>query len=174
MGKILTKEIAQKLLEKADSVDLSKYSELEEDAAQILVGFPSYLDLKGLKTLTDKVARALLPHESGLYLNGLQKITDSLASILSKYRGCDLRLEGIKKISDFAARTLAKFKGSLSLGLTELSDKQAGLLGKHFSDNSPVFALHVAKGRVEDRGVVPIGLGSLCVIDSGETLGSES
>jgi len=28
MGKILTKEIAQKLLEKADSADLSKYLEL--------------------------------------------------------------------------------------------------------------------------------------------------
>jgi hypothetical protein len=145
MGKILTKEIAQKVIEKADSADLSKYSELEDDAAQILAGFPSYLNLKGLKTLTDKAARALLPHESGLYLNGLQKITDSLASILSNYQGYDLRLEGIKKISDSAARTLAKLKNSLSLGLTELSDKQAGLLAKHFSDNSGNLSLQKLK-----------------------------
>jgi len=141
MGKILTKEIAQKLLGKADSADLSKYSELDEAAAKILAAFPCYLDLKGLKSLTDKAARALLPHESGLYLNGLQEITGSLASILSKYQGCDLRLGGIKKISDSAARTLSKFKESLSLGLTELSDKQAGFLGKHFSDNSGLLSL---------------------------------
>ena len=37
-----------------------------------------------------------------------------------------------------------------------------------------VFAFHISKGGVEDRGVVPIGLGPLCVINPGETLGSES
>ena len=135
MGKILTKEIAQKLLEKADSADLSKYLELEEDAAQILAGFPSALELNGLKSLPDKAARALLPHESGLYLNGLQAITDSLATILCKYRGSVLYFEGIRKISDSAVKILARFKRSLSLGLTELSEHQASLLSKRTRNN---------------------------------------
>ena len=39
---------------------------------------------------------------------------------------------------------------------------------------TPVFALHIAKGGVEDRGVVPIGLGPLGVVDPLKTFGSES
>ena len=36
-----------------------------------------------------------------------------------------------------------------------------------------VFTFHISKGCVENRGVVPIGLGSLCVIDPGEAFGVE-
>jgi len=135
MGKILTKEIAQKLLGKADSADLSKYSELDEAAAKILAAFPCYLDLKGLKSLTDKAARALLSHKAGLHLNGLQEVKDSLAIVLCKYRGSVLHLDGIKKISDSAVKTLARFKRSLSLGLTELSEHQASILSNRAGNN---------------------------------------
>ena len=37
-----------------------------------------------------------------------------------------------------------------------------------------VFTFHITKGGVEDRGVVPIGLGLLCVVDPFKTFGSES
>ena len=39
---------------------------------------------------------------------------------------------------------------------------------------TPVFAFHIAKGGVEDRGVVPIGLGPLGVVDPFKTFGIES
>ena len=49
------------------------------------------------------------------------------------------------------------------------------LEGMEIADEATtVFAFHISKGGVQDRGVVPIGLGSLCVIDPGETLRSES
>ena len=41
-------------------------------------------------------------------------------------------------------------------------------------ESTTVFALHIAKGGVEDRGVVPIGLGPLGVVDPLKTFGSES
>lgn len=49
------------------------------------------------------------------------------------------------------------------------------LEGMEIADEAtPVFALHVAKGGVEDRGVVPVRLGLLGVVDPLKTFGSES
>lgn len=138
MGKILTKEIAQKLLAKGESSELSKYTDLASDAAEVLASFPGHLELNGLKKLDEKVAKAFMRHEGGcLFLNGLTEISEPLAGTLAKYQGWGIELEGVAKISDAVAQALAKFKkGSLSLGLTELSECQARLLGKHSCKDS--------------------------------------
>ena len=42
------------------------------------------------------------------------------------------------------------------------------------NEAASVFAFNVTKSSVEDRGVGPVGGGTLSVIDARETLGSES
>ena len=50
---VLTKEIAEKFLADEDSVDLSEFTAIEDDAAESLSKYNGDLDLSGLTELSD-------------------------------------------------------------------------------------------------------------------------
>ena len=54
--KVLTKEIAEQFLEDEDSVDLSEFTAIDDDAAEVLSGSEWMLELDGLTTLSDAAA----------------------------------------------------------------------------------------------------------------------
>ena len=63
----LTKEIVEDL----DSVDLSEFTQLDDDAAEALAKHEGQLNLSGLTSLSDAAAEALAKHEGFLVLSGL-------------------------------------------------------------------------------------------------------
>ena len=144
--KVLTKEIAEQFIEDEDSVDLDEFTEIDDDAAEILVNFweeedfnedcswegvnPGYLN--GLTKLSDSAAQSL----SRIYLDlmGLTALGDSPGHLALAERlvdGEDVWLESLTTISDAAAEILSKASESLSLsGLKTLSDAAAESLSK--------------------------------------------
>ena len=95
-SKILTKEIAEQFLKDEDSVNLSEYTSLDDDAAQLLAKIKGrYIDLSGLVALSDTAAQEL-----------------------AKFNGAKLELNGLTTLSDATAGALAKMKGTLTLGDT--------------------------------------------------------
>jgi hypothetical protein len=113
--KVLTKELAEQFLADEDSVEISKFTAIEDDAAESLSKC-DYLYL---------------------YLDGLTELSDAAAEILSgAYRNhgkwYHLSLNGLTELSDAAAESLGKNVGELGLnGLTELSDAAAESLSQH-------------------------------------------
>lgn len=112
--RVLTKEIAQQFLADELSVDLSQFTAIDDDAAEVLSRHayteePSLmdgneeLDLSGLEVLSSVAAEHLSGHPGRLILNGLDNICDEAANHLSKHRGAFLGLNGLSSISDAAA-----------------------------------------------------------------------
>jgi hypothetical protein len=83
-GKVLTKAIAEKFLKNKNSVDLSEFTSIDDNAAQALARHKGYLDLSSLTSLSDTAAHALAPHKGHIFLNGLQKLSANGASQLVK------------------------------------------------------------------------------------------
>jgi len=75
--KVLTKEIVGEFLKNADSIDLSDFISIEDDAAQILAQHKGDLRLKGLKSLNDAAAYSLAK---------LSGVTPSSASVVPVLR----------------------------------------------------------------------------------------
>jgi hypothetical protein len=70
--KRLTKEIAEQFLADQDSVDLSDFTDLDDEAAEILCGYEGErLHLDGLTSLSDMAAEDLREYSGSLSLNGL-------------------------------------------------------------------------------------------------------
>jgi hypothetical protein len=117
--KLIDAEVARRYLE-SESIDLSKATELTDEAAKLL---PKSQGTEA-NDWSDKVGW-------DLNLNGLTELSDAAAESLSKYEDC-LYLDGLTELSDAAAESLSKHKGELGLrGLTELSDAAAESLSKH-------------------------------------------
>jgi hypothetical protein len=83
--KILTKKIAERLLAdcgSADSLYLDEFTNIEDDAAEVLTQHKGDLFLNGLRDMSVGVAKALAQHKGELWLGGLVNITISLAEAL--------------------------------------------------------------------------------------------
>ena len=113
--KLLTKEIAEQFLADEDSVDLSEFTAIEDDAAEVLSKHKDVLCLDGLTSLSNAAAESLSKHkgdeedETYLSLNGLTSLSDPAAESLSKHEGA-LVLNGLTSLSDPAAESLSKGK----------------------------------------------------------------
>jgi hypothetical protein len=133
--KVLTKEIAVQFLTDRDSVDLSDFITIDNEAARILSQVEGKLDLAGLEYFAETpdhlaLVEKLSQHDGDLYLAGLTELSDAAAESLSKHEG-DLDLGSLTSLSDAAAESLSKHEGEINLkGLTELSDAAAQSLTK--------------------------------------------
>ena len=111
---VLTKEIAEQFLADEDSVDLSEFTAIEDDAAEALASSPNCLDLGGLLSLSDQAAANLAKH------NPTNARVES-----STYQ--TLCLGGDKDFIEISANVLLqllKYIGSVRLGFDP--DKQRG------------------------------------------------
>ena len=63
--KVLTKEIAEQFLADEDSVDLSEFTAIEDDAAASVSKHKGDLNFGGLKSLSDAAALSLSKYEGG-------------------------------------------------------------------------------------------------------------
>ena len=139
-AKILTKQIAERFLKDEDSVDLQRFTSIEDAAAQALAHYEGTLSLNGLKKLSDAAAQALARHKGGLSLRGLKKLSDVAAQALARHKGDCLNLSGLTSLSDSPghvalAQALARHKGRLYLyRLASLSDGAAQALAQHKGD----------------------------------------
>ncbi len=143
--KRLTKEVAEQFLADDESVDSREFTELDDEAAEILRKHEGHLNLSGLTSLSDSAAKSLCgkneepTNESlenyDLLLNGLTSLSDAAAESLSKYKDF-LGLNGLETLSDAAAESLSRYENEvLSLsGLTSLSDAAAESLSKYKGD----------------------------------------
>ena len=98
-AKILTKQVAKKFIKGSGKVDLSTYTSIEDDAAEVLALHKRRLDLHGLKKLSDSAALALSKHKGPIYLVNLTHLSDAAASALACHEG-HLQLWGLCEISD--------------------------------------------------------------------------
>ena len=116
----LTKSIARSFLE-GKPENLSKYTAIDFDAADILKRCDGELILDGLITLPDAVAAVLATHNGWLSLDGLKNLSSAAAKSLATHRGI-LSLGGLSSLTDELAVTLAEHQGELYLqGLQNLS-----------------------------------------------------
>ena len=124
--KVLTKEIAEQFLVDVDSVDLTGFTAIEDDAAESLNKREIYLGLDSLTDLSDAAAENLSKHKGHLGLGSLTKLSDDAAESLSKHEG-DLNLLNLTELSDTAAQHLAKHS-KLTLNLDNLPESAAKIL----------------------------------------------
>ena len=103
----LSVEDVEQFLTDSDEVDLSQFSHLEDDAAELL---------------------SISEHQGSLDLSGLERLSKEAAEALAKYQG-SLDLSGLKRLTTPAAEALAKYQGKLDLsGLTSLSAAAVAIL----------------------------------------------
>jgi len=146
--KVLTKEIAEQFLADEYSVDLSEFTAIEDDAAEVLSSsLQGFMSLDGLTEIPDSIAKLLFtgepyqpngdpfkpddntPLAANVSLNGLSAISDSVAASIGKYRREDVSLRGVAELTDFAAEELSSAL-DLTLGISSLSDASAKHLGR--------------------------------------------
>ena len=106
--KVLTKEIAEQFLADEDSVDLSEFTAIEDDAAEVLSGYEGWaFMLDGISELSVAAAESLSKCESYLSLAGLRNITDAVAERLCSGKLQEINLDGVTDITDDAILLLA-------------------------------------------------------------------
>lgn len=130
--KVLTKQIAEKLLKTDTTDELDKFTAIDEEAAVALAAFGG-LSLNSLTTLSPAAAAALgrtLVTEgewNSLQLHAL-KLSPDIARRLTKYRGQQLCF-GCNAVSVEILKSLRAFKGQLWLGeVMRLDDAAAAEL----------------------------------------------
>lgn len=121
----LTRLIASQFLADDASVDLSVFSSIDDDAAEILTGYRNedFLSLGGLIQLPGSVAEILgSGYPGSLDLRGLKTLSDAAASGLARSQGESMCLDGLTSLSDVTAQYLSNYSGLIWLGgLTHLS-----------------------------------------------------
>lgn len=137
---ILDKTVAESFMEDSSSVDLSTYTEITVEAAEVLSGYgkregdrpDGQLDLSGLMEISEECAEALENHSGEINLYGLNELSPKIASKLGKKSGT-LLLNGLNTISLEVAEALAgQSDGYLCLdGLESIDMEIAGALSKH-------------------------------------------
>lgn len=123
--KTITKEIAQQYLKDSGSIALHTFTELDDEAAEVLGKSDGWLNLNGLTHLSDSAAEGLASHSHRLSLNSVRSVSDETARILSSRKGGTLELGGAKNVSATAVNWLASYPGCLELGVVTLSDDNA-------------------------------------------------
>lgn len=93
--KLLTKEIAEQLIDNEDSVDLREFTGIEDAGAESLAGYDGSLDLPSLTSISDAAAESLSKHEFGLCL-GVEELSGAAALSLSHYEKDMLHLPFLK------------------------------------------------------------------------------
>ena len=136
----LDKKVAESFMEDSSSVDLSTYTEIPAEAAEVLSGYgkregdrpDGQLDLSGLTEISEECAEALENHAGETNLYGLNDISPEIANKLAKKTGA-LLLNGLKTISLEVAEALSNHSdGYLSLdGLEGIDEDIAEALAKH-------------------------------------------
>ena len=122
--------VAEKFIQRKDSVYLEEFSSIDDAAAEILSKHEGWLGLEGLNELSDAAAESLAKHKNWLNLSGLKKLSDSVAESLSKHKG-GLQFDGLSELSDEAFGSRSHLRGGLVLrGLTKLSDVAAEYLSE--------------------------------------------
>ena len=117
---VLTKEIAEQFLADHNSVDLSEFTAIEDDAAEVLSGYEQSLYLSDVTILSDAAAESFSTHVGDLYFSGIHCLSDAAAQSLSKHQG-HLDLSGLEELPMDAAASLGKHQGVVDLsGLTSL------------------------------------------------------
>ena len=77
----LTKEIAEDL----KSINLSKFTHLDDDAAEVLGNHEGCLDLSGLMSLSKAAAKAPGKHSGDLILKNITSLSDTAAEALAEH-----------------------------------------------------------------------------------------
>lgn len=136
----LDKKFAEKFMDDSSSVNLSIYTEITVEAAQVLAGYgkregdrpDGQLDLSGLTEISEECAGALEKHAGEINLYGLNEISPKVANKLGKKSGT-LLLNGLNTISLEVAKELANHSdGYLSLdGLESIDEDIAEAMAKH-------------------------------------------
>jgi len=126
--KMLTRKIAEGYLQD-QRCDLSAFTALEDEAAEILSSHPDFLNLDGLKTLSDRSAEWLGRHVHSLYLNGVASLSDAAAAGLGAHQK-NLRLNGLANLTQVAAENLSSCRDLELDGLTSLDAAAASALSK--------------------------------------------
>ena len=125
--KVLAAKIAQKAI-KDGEYDFSKYSEIDDAAAEFLAEHEGYIKLDGIRELSESLARFFANHKGGLSLSGVSKLSDEAAALLSNRQG-SLELNGLKTLSKQSAHHLIQRPESLYLnGLKDISDELVEIL----------------------------------------------
>ncbi len=84
----------------------------------------------GQLELSDAAAENLSKLEGPLCLDSLTGLSDTAAEFLSRHKGESLSLGKLTELSDVAAESLSKYEGNLSIGLDNLPESAAAILGK--------------------------------------------
>jgi hypothetical protein len=135
---VLTKQIAEEFCSSKSEFDLSKYTDITDEAAAILGQYdgsgysgPNIL-LPGITRLGEAAAKSLFGFEGILELLNLETLSLTPSSLKD---GTQLRADltlGLTELSDESAAALSSTKGSLCLDqLQTLSDSAAACLAKH-------------------------------------------
>ena len=154
--KVLTKEIAEQFLVDVDSVDLTGFTAIKDDAAEILSGHAGDLSLLGLRTLSDPAVENLSKHKGRLEL-GLRELSDTGAKSLSRHKGI-LRLYRLMALTDRASNYLSQHVEKIIFNRPRLSPVAAESLNHHDSvrydlpftwcrDKHALFGFFVANNR---------------------------
>jgi len=126
---LLTKKIAEQFLTDEGSVDLSVFTAIDEQAAEVLSGYDGDLPLESLADLSVTAATFLAGHENGdLWIDGVTELSAELAVALSQHHG-RLTFDGLPKLSAEVDNALAARTGVLALnGIVEMTTDIAKIL----------------------------------------------
>lgn len=91
-------EVATKYLNDQNSVNISKASTIDDEAAALLSTFVGGLELDGIIELSDKAAEFLSNHKGWLLtLNGITHLSENAAKSLMNHKGGKLEMDSIGK-----------------------------------------------------------------------------
>ena len=110
----LTRQVASQFLADDLSVDLSVFSSIDDDAAELLTGYRNeeFLPLGGLTQLPDSVAEILgSGYPGSLELSGLKTLSDAADRGLARSQGESICLEGLTTLSDVTAQYFSYYSG---------------------------------------------------------------
>jgi hypothetical protein len=157
MSIVLTLETTVSFINNPESIDLSIFESIEDDAAESLSRHEGDLDLDALQTLTDAAAESLGKHNGSLYLNSLTSLSYKAAESLGKHNG-ELYLNGLSSLSDAAAGVLSKHHDlSVSEEIEMKIDsyrkiKMEELINDEFINSTRFFEIHLRSGGADYAG----------------------
>lgn len=150
--KILTREIAEQFIADEDSVDLTEFTKIDEDAAEVLSNCSSDLFLDNLVEISDGVAKSFARHSGRLVFSEINELSDVAVESLvfgkitaganlhvgdpPEYISIDLpeilSLKALKSLSLERAKIISSLEVcELYLdGLTHLSNQSAEILSQ--------------------------------------------
>ena len=95
--KVLTENVAREFLAEDPIVSLHEFTEIEDDAAELLSGYRGTLDLMSLYSLSEAAAESLSKHSGTLNLQSVGELSATAAKSLAKHRG-DVDLSGLETL----------------------------------------------------------------------------